>query len=350
LKNNVTIKDIAREAGVSIASVSRVINRSGAISGHMEKRVLDAIDKLGYYPNLVARGLKTSATRTVALLVSNSSSDFYTEFFYGFEATLHKMNYSVLLCNTQSDPEKEYEYLQLMLEKKVDGFVINSTGYYNDMIVGISRHTPVALVSRNICDAGFIGDFLETENEGPMSELTGMLIEAGHRKIGFVSGPLHLSSAKERFDAFQRTMVQIGIKVDPETYPYFYQGHFTMSGGREVARKILASEDRPTALMATNGDMVIGLLSVFKDAGLRVPEDISIATINNISNHNLLYVDITLAKPAPFQMGKRAAEMLVDRITATQPLPNREVRFPYKLHVGNSIKDIRERDELRVLK
>lgn len=220
MSKTATIKDVAFESQVSIATVSRVINKSGTVNPLLEERVLAAIEKLSYTPNNIARSLKTSTTSTVAFLVSNISDPFFITIGRGIEDYIKEYDYNLMVCSVDQSPEKELEYLNLLKEKQVDGFIINSTGLNDDEITKISQKIPIVLSNRQITNPSFIGDFVDNDNVGGIITLTKHLTKIGHTKIGIINGPNYLSTAQERLKGFTTEMKRIGITVD-KTYPIY---------------------------------------------------------------------------------------------------------------------------------
>jgi DNA-binding LacI/PurR family transcriptional regulator len=340
--SNVTIKDVAQLASVSIATVSRVLNKNYYVSPDLESKVTAAIEQLGYYPNSVARSLKNQSTMTIGFLVSDISNNFFTNIFRAIEDSIREYHYNLLVCNTDHDKEREYDYLQLMLEKKVDGIIINTTGFNDDFISSISERIPVALCSRRIMTAEFKGDLVDSDNIRGSYDLTSHLISLGHTKIGIVNGPIHVSSAIERLEGFQKAMGEIGIKVD-QNYPYYFNGNFSVDGGFQCAKKLLSRNDPPTAIVFMNNEMAAGALRYCRLNNIDVPDSVSIASYDRIVNDDLLYVHPCFVTMEPLEIGKKLAELIVERIQnkdKASDIPNREIRLLSHLVVGNGTKRI----------
>ena len=215
-----TIKDVASLANVSIATVSRVINHSGSVNPILAKRVQQAINDLNYSPNIVARSLKTSNTATIAFLVSNISDPYFITIGRGIEDYIKGFGYNLIVCSIGHSKEKEIAYLQLLKEKKVDGLILNTVGYNDDIISELSQNTPIVLSNRRINSASFNGDFVDSDNIGGVYALTKCLLAAGHRKIGTINGPSHLSTASERYRGFCNAMNDHGISIEQD---YLFQ-------------------------------------------------------------------------------------------------------------------------------
>lgn len=336
---NITIKDIAKEACVSVATVSRVINNNPSVDPELCSRVLAAIEQNQYYPNLVARGLKTDSTQTIALLIADSSNEYFSQIWRAIEQVARMEKFTLIVCNSLNEKDTELSYLRLLAEKKVDGIIVNSSGYNDDLIARLSSQIPIVALHRRIERPNYNGDYIDADFGSSCYELTMDLIRNGHRKIGLISGPLHLSTAKDRFINFQRAMSTIGIDVTTD-YKYFLEGMYTEEHGYNSSRQLLEMSDPPTAFVIMHCESTIGALRYFRSHSIRVPEDISFVCPCNISLSDLLYVQPNCAMPDTWSLGTRTAELLMSRIRAENEIVNREVCYTPVLIHGNSIRRI----------
>ena len=337
---NPTIKDVARQAGVSIATVSRVLNNKSTVAPDLAAKVNQAVEQLGYHPNSIARTLKSDSSKTIGFVVSDISNDFFTRMARGVEDVLNQHGYSLFVCSTDSTQLREEQCLSLLREKQVDGLIINTSGKNDELITQISHHVPIALFGRKISSAEFTGDFVDNDNFSGTQELTRHLIRLGHRKIGLVCGQMYISSARERFAGFQSAMREIGVAVD-DTYPYLYKGSFNrISSGADGTKYLY--ERGATAVISANNVLALGALQFCHNARIQVPRELSLCSFGTIANHELLYAQPTYAEQAPASMGARLAEMIIERIEAKNQLANRELRFSTNLIVGNGTDAPRE--------
>ncbi len=336
---SVTIKDVAAAAQVSIATVSRVINHTGTVKPELADRVQQAIQELNYSPNSVARSLKTASTSTIAFLVSNISDPFFTTIGRGIEDYIKDFGYNLIVCSIDSSKEKELSYLQMLKEKMVDGIILNTTGFNDEAICELSHQLPIVLSNRRINASVFNGDFVDNDNTSGIYQLTQHLIHLGHRKIGFINGPMHLSTAAERHKGFCDAMKSIGITID-DSYPYAYYGNFSAQSGYDGAKKLMKAEDRPTALVLMNSELALGALRYFAESNIQIPEDLSIVSFGDIHNRELLYVTPTVASTNLMGIGYKMGELLLDRINRKNEIANREVCFVTQISYGNSTKEI----------
>ena len=339
MSKNATIKDIAKAANVSIATVSRVVNHSENVKPELAERVQAAVKQLNYSPNAVARSLKNAKTAVVAFLVSNISDPFFITIGRGIEAYIQNYGYNLMVCSIGHTKERERDYLKLLQGKKVDGMIINTTGYNDDVISALSRKVPIVLSNRRINDRTFVGDFVDQENVGDTYALTNQLLINGHKRIALVNGPDHVSTAYERYRGFCSAMREADLTVDA-TYPYQYSNTFTTQTGYDGARILMSLPDPPTAFVFASSELAFGGMRYFIQKGIRVPQDISFVCIGDLANRDLLYTQPTLSSVNLHGMGERMAELLLERIQTGTPISNREIRFSSTILRGNSIKNL----------
>ena len=208
--SQINIKDVAKEAGVSTATVSRVINGSPSVRRATIQKVNEAIARTNYVPNASARSLKTNATKTVGLLVSDISNPHFILMSVSIESILNKSGYSVIICNTNDNPEMELTYLQRLVAMNIDGLIINTTGRIDDYICMLSQTTPVVLVDRSIQSPTFKGDFVGSNNFDGARSMVSHLLGYGHRRIGFIVSSQKVSTSEERNAGFATEMKNAG--------------------------------------------------------------------------------------------------------------------------------------------
>lgn len=337
---NATIKDVAKRAGVSIATVSRVLNENYYVSPELKEKVVNAIKSLNYYPNSVARSLKNESTYTIGLIVSDIANGFFTILARSAEDVIKEHGYNMIVCSTDNQQKNEYDYLQLLIEKKVDGMIINTTGKNNDFIASISQYIPIALCGRKVDHPSFRGDFVDSDNITGSYELAQHMTSMGHTRIGIVNGQQIVSSGQERLEGFRRAMARIEIPVD-EDYPYCFNGDFNhIESGYQGAEYLLSKKDPPTAIIGMNNELTIGILGYCRKHGIAVPEDVSVGCYGDIINVDLFYVQPSSVTMSPWPMGKRLAELMIERIEHKNAMPNREIRFTPQLIPGNGVKKL----------
>ena len=333
-----TIKDVAKLAGVSTATVSRVINKNYYVSPDIEEKVENAIVQLGYYPNSVARSLKNDSTHTIGLVVSDMSNNYFTTIAKEVERAIEKDKYNIIVCSTDNKKEREKDYLELLMSKKVDGFVINTTGKNDEFIANLSKSIPIVLINRKVNNKNLRGDFIDSNNVEGGYSLAAHLLSLGHRKIAVINGDLSVSTGVERFEGFVRAMQEVGICVEDD-YKYRYDGDFTIEAGYQGAAKIMSSSDKPTAVVVMNNSMAIGALKYFKAYQINIPQDISIVSYGDIENIDLLYVQPSIVTLNAWIIGNQAGKMILDRISDSD-INNRDIIYTPQLVVGNGVRSI----------
>lgn len=324
--SNATIRDVAKQAGVSVATVSRVINQAPGVRPKTIQKVNEAISATNYIPNSVARNLKTDATKTIGFLISNISNTHFTSMAKTIEGVMREQNYSIIVCSTDDDPNTELSYIHRLLSLRVDGLILNTTGQNDAYITQLSHTHPIVLVDRSISTPAFSGDFVGSNNFDGIQTLTKHLIQCGHRNIGIITSNLQVNTGRERLAGFQAAMQTVGVKADID-YIYRYDSRcFNEESGIEGCRHLMSLPQPPTAIVVTNNAMAVGVYKYLHTKGIAVPEDISIVSYGNISNSELFRTEPTYVTLNPVFMGEKAGKLLLSRIEHPE-LSNREVIF-----------------------
>ena len=331
---NVTIHDIAQQAKVSIATVSRVINRHNGVGSKTAARVRRVIARTGYIPDSIARGMRRRKSYAVGYIVSDISNVHFTVAAKHLEETLARAGYSLVVCSTGGDRRREADLLHLMLAKQIDGLVINVSGTNNDLVCDISRRLPVVLLSRKIVDPAFNGDFVGSDAFQGAYDLGRHVAAMGHRRIGLIRGPQTISTGSERYGGFVAALKEEGLELDEELV---YPGDYYQESGRDGAEHLLHSPRPPSILVVMNNMMALGVLIYLKQGGFSVPGDVSFAAYGNIANRELLYVSPDAIGEKPDQEGALAGELLLRRIADRDAAPVTAL-VPGELLIGNSIR------------
>jgi LacI family transcriptional regulator, galactose operon repressor len=309
-----TMRDVARMAGVSISSVSAVINGTKKVSTKLEGRVKRAMEALKYQPDHVARSLRTKQTRTVGMVIPEVVSPFFTEMVRGVQEASHRARYSVILCTTNSEPDEEELQLATLYSRRVDGILLASGQQH---MAQISRgRCPIVLVDR--VPLGFKGSAIVVDNFQAGYEATRHLIELGHRRIGVIAGPMEVSTGLRRTQGFRQAMDEAQLRVPPE---YCRLGSFRMQGGYRSGIELLNLPCRPTAILSCNYLMTVGLMRAVQETRIRCPDEISIIGIDDFdtgldrfSLATLFSPPITALRQPSYEMGKKAFEKLLDKM------------------------------------
>ncbi len=323
-----TIHDVAKKAGVAPITVSRVINDSGYVSDAMRERVTKAIDELGYVPNVLARSLKSKRTNTIALIFTDITNPFFNILARGVEDTAHAFGFNVFFCNTDENKEKENTYIQLVLQKQVDGILLVPATLDPKSIELIQgQDTPLVVLDRRF-PPGTV-DVVRGDSFGGAYQLTKLLIELGHRNISIISGPIEVTTAEDRMQGYQKAMRDYGL----ESFIDCYYGQFTQESGKKLTSDLFTHDAKPTAIFAANNLIAIGVLSALDKLGLQVPDDVAVVSFDEIPETLTPTPFLTVVNQPPYEMGKKATEILIERIknekTGTDDF--QEIVFPVDL-------------------
>ncbi len=308
-----TLHDVARVAGVSIATVSATINQSAYVSPELQERVRKAVAELGYHPNGIARSLKKRSTQTVGLIISDITNPFFTALVRGIEDVVNARGYALILCNTDERLEKERAYIRLLRSRRVDGLIMAPAGSVEDYHrSGIEANTPLAFIDRKI--ASVAADAVVVDNVGGARQAVEYLIRLGHRHIAAITGLPHISTTHERIQGYREALESAGHPIEPAL---MLTGNSRLEGGYQAALSLLRLPNRPTAIFATNNVMAIGLMRAVADQGLRCPEDLSVACFDDFEWASVFRPRLTTVAQPTYAMGVKAAELLFARLDGT---------------------------------
>jgi LacI family transcriptional regulator len=328
---SVTIKDVALHASVSVATVSAVMNENKYVSPELAQRVRESIALLGYQRNSFARGLKTQISHSIGLIVPDITNPFYTNIARGVEDVAHAQDYSLILGNTDEDSEKEKRYLQLLESKQADGLIIAITDHSYDYLQSLSlQHLALVSIDRSLFDLGV--DTVMVENRTGARMAIEHLIELGHRRIGLVTGVRGIAPTEERLQGYTDALEKHGIAVDPDLIAMMRP---RVDGGERGAMRLLALEDRPTALFLMDGTMVTGALQAIAQRGLRCPEDVAVACFDDFTWASVMRPHLTVVEQPTYEIGRQAAYLLFERLQNRTRAPQ-EIRLPTQLIVRES--------------
>ncbi|MFE3598420.1 LacI family DNA-binding transcriptional regulator [Streptomyces sp. NPDC059142] len=323
------IKDVAAEAGVSAATVSRVLNDHPSVSPESRARVLAAVAALGYRPNAVARSLRTDETRTLGLVISDVLNPYFTSLARAVEEEARALGYSVIIGNADERPELQDHHIRTLLDRRIDGLLLSPTDRGTKLIDDALRAgTPVVFVDRWI--PGVDVPVVRADGRAAVRDLVGHLLALGHRRPAIIAGPAATTTGSERIDAFRAALAEHGV---PLPDPYIGQGDFQAESGRRAAERFLALPEPPDAVFAADNLMALGALDAFRARGLRVPEDIALAAFDDIPWFVHTDPPITAIAQPTDELGRAAVRALADRIAGREP-PS--VTLPARLVVRRS--------------
>ena len=313
-------------------TASRVINSPGIVSAGTRGRVEEAIEELGYVPNRVARSLRLKRTHTLALVVTDITNPFWTTVARGVEDAAQGAGFNVILCNTDESEAKQQRYLDVLLQKRVDGILLVPAGTSTELGDWIRKQsTPMVVLDRRIRCAQV--DFVCGDSEGGAYQLIRHLLSLGHRRIAVLSGPKDISTAEDRVTGYRKALIEAGLEVRSDWVRY---GEFNQESGYEMAQQVLAALPRPTALFAANNFIAIGALRALRHAGLRVPEDLSVVAFDDLTSGLVIEPFLTVVDQPAYEMGRRATELLLARLSGSATNGYREIVLPTQLAVRRS--------------
>jgi LacI family transcriptional regulator len=333
------MKAVAEKANVSTTTVSHVINKTRFVSPDKEERVLEAIKELDYQPNGLARSFRKKRTKTIGLIIPDNTNPYFAEVARGIEDACYERGYSVILCNSDRKMEKEINYLELLMEKGVDGIAFVSVGDDKKAtdIFGKKR-VPKVLLDREI--PGLQIDSVLVDNQLGGYLATEYLIKLGHRRIACITGPSKLSSSLEREVGYNNALRNSDIILDKLL---IQSGTFHSDSGYEGVRKLLTKDNPPTAIFACNDLIAIGAMYGANEMGYKVPEDISIIGFDDISLASFMTPRLTTITQPKYEIGKTAAGLLIERIK-NRDLPLRKELFKPVLTIRDSCTSISEKN------
>lgn len=326
------IKDVAKEAGVSTATVSAVINDSSFVSPALRNRVQAAIDKLGYVPSQVARNLKRGSSQLISLVVADLANPFYARIVCAAEAAAAAWGYCLVVFNSDEKPEIEKRNLARIRALSCDGMIMVPVGLPTQYSAAAMKGLPpIVMFGRTTVQEAH--DTVVLDNLEASRQVTSYLIDMGHTKIGTITGPMHLSTAYDRHAGMLETISARGLTMEAN---HIRSGEFREDTAYSVARDMLSQPDPPTALYVTNGVMALGVMRAVSDLGLRCPKDISIASTDTIPGFGGIRPKLTRAEHPTTDMTNEAMRLLIDRITRDPSARPREVVFQAALVLGES--------------
>lgn len=342
-----TISDVAKQAGVSLGTVSRVINDAGNIMPDTREKVERAIKDLGYVPSASAQSLRSKRTRWLAMVVPTIRNPHWQALVRGVEDAAHRRNYAVFLGNTDDDPEKQRRYVDLAVRQNVAGmFIAPCTAESTDIEALQTRNIPTVLVNRRVDSWQTDGVFCD--NISGAYALVDHLIKLGHEHIAVISGPEHLSTMRERLYGYRLAFSKNNLPIDPELARC---GPMQPAFGKQFANQLLDQDEPPTAFFTTTDDLSDGVIDALGKRRLRIPHDIALVTFGGHAWPAFRFLTHVL-EPA-YDMGMNAVELLFNRLEGSEESTSRQVVLPTRLVVryscGSQLCDQRDASPMLLL-
>jgi LacI family transcriptional regulator len=329
----VTIKDVARRAGVSPMTVSRVINSSPSVSSTTRARVEDAIAELGYIPSRLARGLSAQRTGTLALIVPDVANPFFTLIVRGSEDVARRAGYRLLLCDTRADLDVEREVIDELIAHRVEGILIAPVSDRSREHLRRLAHfgVPYVLVDRTI--PGVDADTVLGDSAGGAQQLVEHLIALGHRRIAMITESDAVSTARDRRRGYEAALAGAGLELDPAL---LVEGTVDPGGGREGMRLLLELETPPTAVFTVNNLVALGAIEAVRETGREVPDDVALVCFDDIDYASRLHPFLTVMEQPAETFGTLGTQLLLERIEGRAPDRRRTVVLPAQFVVRRS--------------
>ncbi|QYR23937.1 LacI family transcriptional regulator [Paenibacillus sp. sptzw28] len=330
MNSPITIYDIAKEAEVSVTTVSRVLNGTAPVKGSTRAKIMSIIEKHQFQPNAIARSLLKKQTGTIAIILPDITNPFFPEVFWGAENEARDKGYTLFLCDTAGDYSRESQYLSVLRERRVDGIIymggrINLSQCPPELaqeIIDLSKRVPIVLVNGNVPKGGFHRVYTD---EALGAELaTQHLLDLGHRDIAFIGGLKEMSTTMSKVKAYRRKLEQSGIPYRAERVLY---GDYSIAAGKELMSRLLEGEEQPTAVFCVNDYTAVGAIKVIIEHGLRIPEDISVIGFDDTPLAAAVIPELTTVSQHTHQLGKLSVEVL-HRIITKEQMTKRIVLTP----------------------
>lgn len=306
----ITVRQIAELANVSVGTVSHVLNGSASVTEERRRRVMEAVDKLGYQPSQLARGLRRNSTALLGMLIPDITNPFFPGIVRGAEDIAFQHGYRLVLCNTDNDSAREISYLNDLRSFRPAGLLIIPSA--SGPILQSLRHSQSNVVFVDRCPAEWQGDFVTTDNEGGAWQVGAHLLSLGHRRLAVITGPLSVTNAADRLRGFRRALAEAGVTLAPE---YIQEARFNSESGFAAASRLLQMLPRPTAIFASNDLLACGTISAAESFGLRCPQDLSVAGFDNLDFVEHIAPALTTVHQSGYQMGATACRVLIERIS-----------------------------------
>jgi len=308
--DKIDIRVVAARAGVSIATVSRAINHVPTVDPVLAERVWQVVEELNYFPNTQARALVSGRSRLLGLIVSEITNPFFPELIQEFEQVAVERGYEILIASTNYERKKMESCARRMLERKVDGVAVMTFGI-EDFLFERFAADNIPVVFIDAAPTRPLSGFLTVDYRAGIYEAIQHLAVLGHRKIGFIAGPLRLRSAAARETAFLECMRSIGLTTHAE---WMVEGDHTLEGGRDAMQKLLALPDRPTAVLCSNDMTAIGVQHALFEVGLKVPDDLSLIGFDDIHLAEYTIPPLTTVRMSCKDLALRAVSLLMEQL------------------------------------
>lgn len=318
-----TMKDIARETGLGLATISSYLN-GGNVREKNRIKIEAAIEKLHFEVNEVARGLKTNRTKTIGIILPELNNIFFSEIITAAEDLLRSHGYATMICDCRSDAKREEEAAEFLLHRRVDGMIMMPTGAEKKVFQRFKRSgKPIVLIDRRMekgdCDCVLV------DNEGAAYNAVNVLLKKGHKKIGMITGPNGVYTARERQNGYKQAMKEAGEQPAAELME---SGDYTIAGGAKAMRKLYETNPDMTAVFISNYEMTVGAMMEINDLGIKVPEQLSVIGFDNVDFAKAVVPKLSIVTQPTQEIGQSAAKLLLSHLEQTEdPETDQEKRL-----------------------
>jgi LacI family transcriptional regulator len=333
-----TMKDVAEEAKVSITTVSHVINGTRYVSEELSGRVEKAMEKLKYRPNILARGLKLGKTNTIGLIVPDNSNPYFAEIARVIEDIGFDSGYSVILCNSDGDIDKEISYVDVLTAKQVDGIIFIASSSQADHLSFLTGgEVPIVVADRETPNLDV--DCVLVDNFSAGYDAAKFLLGLGHRRIGCITGPSNVTPSADRVDGYRRALADHGLQEDSRL---IVKGDFQFEGGKRAMQELIELSARPTAVFVCNDVMAIAGMGVAHSMGLSIPEDLSIVGFDNIRQSSVTWPPMTTVAQPIEELARTSTELLLQGRSSPRADAKKRIVLQTKMIVRGSCRRLRE--------
>jgi len=325
-----TIHDVAREAGVSIATVSRVLQGSSKVLPETQERINDAIRRLNYRPNRLAQQFRSQETKNILVIVPEIGNTFYSDILAGIKSVAIKNGYSILIVDSNSDPAAERHFYEMLVQKQVDGIIAFSTALPTAELQSYAAQYPVVIGCRYVSDETLPN--VTIDNEKASSDITNYILSLGHKKICYLAGPADTHVYRARLNGFLDAVRSRGVDVPRNR---IVRCEANIQGGYDAVANLLNSREKFTAIVASGDTMAVGAIRALNNFGYHVPDDVAVVGFDDIELSRLFSPSLTTVRQPKYLIGSRSMEIMLDLI-AGKPLLSYRTVLDYELVIRES--------------
>ncbi|GAA0182283.1 LacI family DNA-binding transcriptional regulator [Clostridium sediminicola] len=340
---SLTIRDIAKLAGVSKSTVSRVLNNTGYVNVDTRRKIEKVIEENDYTPSATARSLSKQETNVIGVIIPEADNPFFGEILKGISDVADKNSLSIIFCNTNNDEEKEKNALRMLKEQRIKGVILTPAtdekliqfDSHNKEFIGLvnALEVPVVLLDRDIDYNDWDGIFID--NKKGAFDAVNVLIKAGHKKIATITGDLKLKIGRERLEGYKEAFKHHCMEIDER---YIFEGDFTTDTAYKLAKRIINMEEPPTAVFTSNNLSNLGFLKAIFETGLRIPEDIAFVGFDNVPLVDIFNINLSVVDRDTEKMGRMAMELLMKRLNDSNDEANSVIISPKLILKGSEKK------------